>query len=301
MNVLQINGLTKSYGKIRAVNGLTMSLESGQVMGLLGPNGSGKTTTLGIILGILHSDSGSYEWFGGQYGQAEARRHIGAILETPNFYPYLDADDNLDIYRRIKELPKQNFDQILDRVGLLERRKSKFHTYSLGMKQRLAVAATLIGDPDVLIFDEPTNGLDPNGIADMRNIIQGIANEGKTVLMASHILDEVEKICSHVTILQKGHLLASGPVGHILTDNRFVIVDSEDNHKLKRVFSSVAGVVNISDKDNMLALEVEASIGATRVNQIASEAGIWLCHLEERKNTLEDEFLEITHKHTNNQ
>ncbi len=295
MNVLQIKGLTKHYGNIRALDNLTMTLEQGQVMGLLGPNGSGKTTTLGIILGILHADSGSYEWFGGRHPNHIARRHIGAILETPNFYPYLDADDNLDIYRQIKRLPKQSFDGILERVGLLERRNSKFHTYSLGMKQRLAVAATLIGSPEVLIFDEPTNGLDPSGIADMRTIIQGIANEGKTVLMASHILDEVEKICSHVTILQKGHLLASGPVGNILTDNSFVIVDSEDNEKLTRVMASVKGIVNITNKDELVSLEVDQSLAGLRINQIAAEAGIWLRHLEERKNTLEEEFLQITH------
>ncbi len=297
MNVLQIEGLSKNYGKIRALNGLNLTIESGQVMGLLGPNGSGKTTTLGILLGILHADAGSYRWFEGQYPENEARKKIGAILETPNFYPYLNADDNLDLYRKIKGAPPQSFDDILRQVNLIERRKSPFSSYSLGMKQRLAVAATLIGDPDILIFDEPTNGLDPNGIAEMRQIIQDIASQGKTVLMASHILDEVEKICSHVTILQKGKLLASGPIGHILTENSFILLNSENNDRLITLLHDKKGVLNITKKDNMIMLEVDKNLSAQAVNRLAADGGIWLSYLEERKNTLEEEFIEITQPH----
>ena len=211
MTVLQISGLTKKYGKITALKSLDLKIEQGNVYGLLGPNGSGKTTTLGIILGILKQDDGSFSWFGDKYGD-QYRLKIGAILETPNFYPYLNADENLEIIRHIKNDQNADFTELLTMVNLVDRRKSNFSTYSLGMKQRLAIAATLIGEPEVLIFDEPTNGLDPQGIAEVREILKKIANTGKTVIMASHILDEVEKICSHVAIIKKGQLLATGPV-----------------------------------------------------------------------------------------
>jgi ABC-2 type transport system ATP-binding protein len=200
MEVLAINNLSKSYGKVKALDNLNLKIEAGNVYGLLGPNGSGKTTTLGIILGILSSDTGSFKWFDGKYGD-NPRKKIGSILETPNFYPYLTASENLEIVRRIKKADKSNFDHLLKKVDLYERRRSKFQTYSLGMKQRLAIASTLIGNPEVLIFDEPTNGLDPQGIAEVRSILKNIASEGKTVILASHILDEVEKICSHVAII----------------------------------------------------------------------------------------------------
>ena len=199
MPVLQINNLTKRYGKLTALDNLNLTIEAGNIYGLLGPNGSGKTTTLGIILGILTKSSGTFEWFDGKYGD-KYRMRIGAILETPNFYPYLDAQKNLEIVQDIKQSPGDDIEALLTTVNLAHRKDSKFRTYSLGMKQRLAIAATLIGSPDVVIFDEPTNGLDPEGIAEVRNILRRVANSGKTVIMASHLLHEVEKICSHVLL-----------------------------------------------------------------------------------------------------
>ncbi|MEY3420595.1 MAG: hypothetical protein RIR48_880, partial [Bacteroidota bacterium] len=238
MSVLRINHLSKSYGKVKALNDLTITIEAGNVYGLLGPNGSGKTTTLGIILGILQQDSGDFEWFGGALGEKH-RLKIGAILETPNFYPYLNADENLEIIRHIKNDANADFDALLTLVNLKERRKSRFSTYSLGMKQRLAIAATLIGDPEVLIFDEPTNGLDPQGIAEVREILQKIARSGKTVIMASHILDEVEKICTHVAIIKKGQLLATGPVGSIINSDITVELAANDMDKLKTFLATL--------------------------------------------------------------
>ena len=164
MPVLEINNLTKKYGSIVAVNNLSLNVDKGNIYGFLGPNGSGKTTTLGIILGILHQNSGDYRWFEGQYGE-NPRRHLGALLETPNFYPYMNADENLNVVAHIKKVAHPKIDELLDLVNLTNRRKSAFRTYSLGMKQRLAIAAAMIGDPEILIFDEPTNGLDPQGIA----------------------------------------------------------------------------------------------------------------------------------------
>jgi ABC-type multidrug transport system ATPase subunit len=217
MPVLTVKNLTKSYGQLVALESLNLNVEAGQVFGLLGPNGSGKTTLLGILLDVLHPSSGTFTWFDGTEGE-HVRRRIGAFLETPNFYPYLNADQNLSLVASIKRVSNPPLDSLLELVQLKDRHRSPFRTYSLGMKQRLALAACLVGDPVVLILDEPTNGLDPEGMVEVRHIIQKIAAQGKTIILASHILDEVEKICSHVAIIKKGKLLAAGAIGSILSD-----------------------------------------------------------------------------------
>jgi len=293
MSVLVTNNLTKKYGKLTALDNLNLNIEAGNVYGLLGPNGSGKTTTLGIILGILHQDGGGYEWFDGQFGP-KARMKIGAILETPNFYPYLNAYENLRITATIKGISNPDYEKLLKLVDLYERRKSKFKTYSLGMKQRLAIAATLIGKPEVVIFDEPTNGLDPQGIAEVRNILKRIADSGKTVLMASHILDEVEKICSHVAIIKKGKLLATGPVGSILSSDPLVEVAAEDMEKLFDLMSGLDLVKNVHKIDKIFECTIDRNISAADINRIAHDHGIILTHIVGRNRRLEEEFLEIT-------
>jgi ABC-2 type transport system ATP-binding protein len=293
MSVLRTTNLRKTYGKLVALEGLDLDIQAGNVYGLLGPNGSGKTTTLGIILGILSQDSGTYEWFDGKYG-VKSRMRIGSILETPNFYPYLSAIENLKIIARIKQTNYSQFDELLKLVDLDERKRSKFRTYSLGMKQRLAIAATLVGDPDVLIFDEPTNGLDPQGIAEVRRILKRIADSGKTVLMASHILDEVEKICSHVAIIKRGKLLATGPVGSILTNDKLLEVGAEDMEKLKKWLLTNPLVKTINPLNGYLECMVEQSLSVTDINISAHREGIVLNHLVSRKRRLEEEFLEIT-------
>lgn len=295
MSVLKIEGLTKRYGKITALNNLNLTIEPGHVYGLLGPNGSGKTTTLGIILGILKQDEGEFEWFNGQYGQYH-RLRIGAILETPNFYPYLNADENLEIIRHIKKDANHNFDELLSLVDLKERRKSKFSTYSLGMKQRLAIAGTLIGQPDVLIFDEPTNGLDPQGIAEVRTILKKIADSGKTVIMASHILDEVEKICSHVAIIKKGNLLATGPIGSIINSDITVELAATDMAQLKTFLADLNIVKSLKITDKLIEITVNQDIDVSYINRLAFDHGILLSHIAGRKKRLETEFLEITSK-----
>ncbi len=293
MITLEIRGLTKRYGRITALDNLNLTIESGNIYGLLGPNGSGKTTTLGIILGILKQDSGSFEWFEGALGD-KYRMPIGAILETPNFYPYLDADDNLEIIADIKKAVDTDFTSILKLVNLEHRRKSKFRTFSLGMKQRLAIAATLIGDPDVVIFDEPTNGLDPDGIAEVRNILLKVADSGKTVIMASHILDEVEKICTHVVILKNGKLLATGPVGAILNDDITIEVSAEDMGQLKEWLSTIPWINNVKEVRNAFECSVDKSKSGSDLNKLGYEHGILISHLVTRKRRLEEEFLEIT-------
>ena len=295
MPVLQINGLTKRYGRITALDDVDLTIESGNIYGLLGPNGSGKTTTLAIILGVLQQDEGSYEWFGGQYGE-KYRTKLGAILETPNFYPYLNADDNLDIVADIKQVHDRDFDALLDLVNLSHRRKSKFSSYSLGMKQRLAIAATLIGDPEVVIFDEPTNGLDPEGITEVRNILQRVADSGKTVIMASHLLDEVEKICSHAIILKKGKLLSTGPVGTILNDDVTIEVASADMEQLATWLSTIPWIKSITRVGGIYECTAPADKNGSELNYAAFQTGLMLTHLKTRKRSLEEEFLQITNQ-----
>jgi len=295
MSVLSIKNLSKNYGNIKALDNLNWEIEQGNVYGLLGPNGSGKTTTLGIILNILQASSGSYEWFGGKYGD-NPRKQIGAILETPNFYPYKNAIDNLEIIRHIKGAKETDFHQLLEMVNLAHRKKSAFRSYSLGMKQRLAIAATMIGDPEVIIFDEPTNGLDPQGIAEVRTTLKDIADSGKTVIMASHILDEVEKICSHVAIIKNGKLLATGPVGAILSDDTLLEVASPDMDKLRTFLSDVTWVKSTTEKAGIFECMIDENHQVGEINQLAFDRGITLSHLVGRKRKLEEEFLEITNK-----
>jgi len=293
MPVLTVNSLVKNYGFLRALDGLSLTVEAGQVFGLLGPNGSGKTTLLAILLDVIHPTSGSFTWFDGREGE-HVRNKIGALLETPNFYPYLNADQNLSIVASIKGVTNPPLDSLLELVQLKERRTSSFKTYSLGMKQRLALAACLVGDPEVLILDEPTNGLDPEGMAEARRIIQKIAALGKTIILASHILDEVEKICSHVAIIKKGKLLAAGAIGSILSDQPTVEAGAPDMEKLFQFLSGIPLVKKITRGDNRLILELQAGRNADELNRLAFENGIVLNHLVMKKQSLEVEFLEIT-------
>ncbi len=295
MSVLTIQGLAKRYGKITAVDDLNLEVEKGMTFGILGPNGSGKTTTLGIILGIIHQNSGTFTWFDGRYGPWH-RHHIGALLETPNFYPYLDAVDNLKLVAHIKKVKEPRIGPLLEMVNLYHRQNSKFRTFSLGMKQRLAIAAAMIGDPEVLIFDEPTNGLDPQGIAEVRQTLKEIAGMGKTIIMASHILDEVEKVCSHVAIIKDGRMLASGTVGAIITDDMLVEVSAEDLPALRAAMEQYPAVRRIDENDHKLLLYLSEEVPPAKLNLMAFEQGLALSHLRVVKKSLESEFLEITGK-----
>jgi ABC-2 type transport system ATP-binding protein len=292
MPALTVRNLTKRYGSLMALEGLDIDIEAGQVFGLLGPNGSGKTTLLAILLDVLRPSGGSFTWFDGREGD-HVRRRIGALLETPNFYPYLDADQNLAIVAGIKRVTTP-FDDLLELVQLRERRHSPYRTYSLGMKQRLALAACLVGDPDVLILDEPTNGLDPEGMVEVRHIIQKIAARGKTIILASHMLDEVEKVCSDVAIIKKGRLLAAGMVGSILGGQPVVEVGAVEIEMLHEVLSGSPLVTKITRDANHLILQLTSDGNPGDLNRIAFERGIVLTHLVFRRQSLETEFLEIT-------
>ena len=295
MTVLQTNQLSKSYGHIKAVNQLSLEVEKGQILGILGPNGSGKTTFLGMVLDIIKKDSGSYSWFGGEHGE-NARKQLGALLETPNFYPYKNAVDNLKIIAHIKKVKHPRIDELLEIVNLSHRKKSPFRSYSLGMKQRLGIAGAMIGSPEVLIFDEPTNGLDPQGFAEVRNTIIEIGKQGKTIIMASHVLAEVEKVCTHVSIIKNGNLLASGSVGAIINDDVQVEIAAENMDALKNLLSNDSRIKKISEKEGKIILYVDSHFSAAEINQMAHHRGITLTHLVAKVKSLESEFLEITNK-----
>ena len=309
--VLSINGLTKRYGSITAVSNLDLEIERGSVFGILGPNGSGKTTTLGVLLDVTRANSGTFSWFGGLPEKTQ-RKRIGAILEVPLFYPYLSGKQNLEMVAKIKDLPGNDVDEALKMVDLYERRDSKFRTYSLGMKQRLAVASTLIGKPEVLILDEPTNGLDPRGIAEIRNIILNVAargvtiilashildvaSRGVTIILASHILDEVQKTCTHMAVLEKGKKLFSGPVDEVLNDAQWVELASENMAGLQLALSQVDFVENIQEEGEKYIIKLKHPISQAELNRFFFSKGIVLTHLALRKKSLEKYFLELLDK-----
>ena len=242
-SILSINNISKSYGRIHALKNVSFDVPAGSVYGILGPNGSGKTTLLGVVMDVLQAKSGTYSWFGNPPSEKQ-RRDIGTLLETPNFYHYLSAARNLEISASIKHTSGEDIHRVLKLVRLYERKDSKFQTFSLGMKQRLAIAACLLGDPAVLVFDEPTNGLDPSGIAEIRQLIIDLAKSGKTIILASHLLAEVEKVCTHVAILQQGSLLKSGEVVSVLSQEEWLELGAVDMEKLREVLNHFPGVKN---------------------------------------------------------
>ncbi len=298
-SILSINNLSKSYGAIRALNDVSFTVPQGSVFGILGPNGSGKTTLLGIVMDVLHSTSGSFSW-NGQPSSSALRKKIGTLLETPNFYHYLSGKANLEIAAAIKQRGAEDIDRVLETVNLLQRKDSKFSTYSLGMKQRLAIASALLGNPDILVFDEPTNGLDPAGIAEIRELIKQLNAQGKTIIMASHILDEVEKVCTHVAIIQKGVLKTTGTVNEVLsgtssTDTSISIeVSADDITALQAILQQLPGVVSVSITGNIIQLVCSESLTTTRINAHCFEKGITLSLLSQKRKNLETRFLEIT-------
>jgi ABC-2 type transport system ATP-binding protein len=294
MNILTVENLSKNYGAIKALKGVSFSVPKGAVFGILGPNGSGKTTLLGIIMSILKPTSGGYKLFE-ETPTDDHRKQIGTLLETPNFYHYLSAVRNLRIAAAIKGRGEDDIDHVLEVVNLTQRKNSAFSTYSLGMKQRLAIGSALLGNPDVLVFDEPTNGLDPVGIAEIRSLIKKLSQQGKTIIMASHMLDEVEKVCSHVAILKQGNLVASGHVNDIFLHEDIVEVSAVNLDKLDEVLATMPGLVR-KNRDNG-GIEIFYPHGQARldaINQFCFSNGVILNHLQMKKKSLESKFFELT-------
>lgn len=290
--ILETKNLNKKYGKTVAVNNLNLKIEEGTIFGMLGPNGSGKTTTLGMVLGVTNATSGTYSWFG--KGDAAAlRQDIGAILEQPIFYPYMNAVQNLEITCMIKNADKNNIEEILKTIGLLHRKTDSFKTYSLGMKQRLAIGAALIGNPKVLILDEPTNGLDPQGIAQIRSLIQEIAKSGKTIILASHLLDEVQKICTHFGVLREGNLIYQGVVKDDFSDGVTFRINSEDNTKMLAILNRELAIKKTTTRDHFVEIKISEIVSGNYINRVLIAENIILSHLSIVEKTLEEQFLEI--------
>jgi len=292
--ILTVNNLTKKFGYLTAVKNLSFTIEKGNVYGILGPNGSGKSTTLGIILNVVNRTAGEFSWFDGNTSTHDALKKVGAIIERPNFYPYMSAEKNLKLVCKIKEVSEDKIREKLELVGLLERKDSKFKTYSLGMKQRLAIASALLNDPEILILDEPTNGLDPAGIHQIREIIKKIASQGTTILLASHLLDEVEKVCSHVVILRKGEKLYSGPVDSMLASHGFFELKTKNMEDLKDLLSKHASFGNIVADNGTLTAYLKEEMNAEELNKMLFDKGIVLSHLVKRRESLEEQFLTLT-------
>ena len=295
--ILTITNLNKIYNKrVHAVKNVSFEIYKGNVYGILGPNGSGKSTTLGIVLNVVNKTSGTYQWFNGNMETHEALKKVGAIIERPNFYPYMTAEENLQLVCKIKGIPYSKIQEKLELVGLIDRKDSKFRTFSLGMKQRLAIASALLNDPEILILDEPTNGLDPQGIRQIRDLIKLIASQGTTILLASHLLDEVEKVCSHVVVLRYGEMLYHGAVDGMLSNEGFFELKTDNNTHLKEIILKHDAVATVKMEDDKLLVYLKETLEAEELNKYLFEKGIVLQHLVKRKNSLEEQFLQLTNK-----
>ncbi len=294
--VLSVKNLSKSYGYVRALNGVSFDVPQGSVFGILGPNGSGKTTLLGIVMDVLRANKGEFFWFGQPGGSSEQRKKIGSLLETPNFYSYLSGTDNLKITHAISGRgSKTEIEEVMKKVNLYDRRKSVFKTYSLGMKQRLAIGAALLGNPKVLVLDEPTNGLDPVGIAEIRNLIVELREQGHTIIMASHLLDEVEKVCTHAAILKTGNIISSGSVAEIMMDEDIVELSAIDIHALSSVLKQMGKEIIIDEKANTVQIIFpKGTAKMDEINRYCFTNGVVLTQLVLRKKRLEARFFELT-------
>ncbi len=294
-NIIKLENISKRYGKLQAVDNLSFEIKQGNVYGILGPNGSGKSTTLGILLNVVNKTSGNFSWFDGTLTTHQALKKVGAIIERPNFYPYMTAVQNLKLVCKIKQISENTIDEKLKLVNLYERRNSKFSTFSLGMKQRLAIASALLNNPEVLILDEPTNGLDPQGIHEIRQLIQQIGQDGTTVLLASHLLDEVEKVCSHVIVLQNGKKLYDGKVNELFfTHGYFELKAQTSVEKLETIFRNLEGISKITTENGGFQLFINKDISGEIINQLLFQHQIVASHLVKRKPSLEEQFLKMT-------
>jgi len=293
-SILSINRLTKNYKKLVAVNNLSFTIQKGQVLGLLGPNGSGKSTTLGMILNVVNKTSGDFTWFDGELTTSQALKRIGAIIERPNFYPYMTAYQNLELVCKIKEIDNSQILEKLEMVDLLDRKDDKFKTFSLGMKQRLAIASALLNNPEMLILDEPTNGLDPKGIHEIRAIIKEIAKKGTTIILASHLLDEVEKVCDYVIILEKGKKIYEGKVQDLSLNKHWFEIGITDKQNCIEALQSHNAIKNVSIDKDIIIVRPNHNVSGSKIVKYLSERDIYLDSIIKKYPSLEELFLSIT-------
>ena len=294
--VIRTDGLTKRYGKIVAVDGLSIEVRRGHVYGLLGPNGSGKTTTMGMLLGLVRPTSGSFSLFGSPDGHRDALHRIGSVVETPAFYPYLSGRQNLAYFQGISGRGgPSELDELLERVGLASRGGDRFQTYSLGMKQRLGLAYAMLGNPELLFLDEPTNGMDPEGMAEVRELVRGLGTSGRTVLLSSHLLHEVEQVCDSVTIISRGKLIAQGAVADLLRARRReqVRVKTTDDARAGEVLSALEWVEGVADETDSLLVTAPIARSGDLTSAL-SRAGVSVTEMAPVQTSLEEYFLEVT-------
>jgi ABC-2 type transport system ATP-binding protein len=293
--ILSLQKINKKYGQIHAVNNLSFDIKKGNIYGILGPNGSGKSTTLGIILNVVNRTSGEFSWFNGNASMHEALKKVGAIIERPNFYPYMTATQNLKLICKIKGISTEKIEEKLKTVNLYNRKDSKFSTFSLGMKQRLAIASAILNDPEVLILDEPTNGLDPQGIHEIREIIKNIAANGTTILLASHLLDEVEKVCSHAIVIREGKKLYSGKVNEMCASHGvFELQVESEQEKVLLIVEKHPAIDKVSKDHKTIIATLNKEMSASKMNKYLFDNGFIVSHLVKRKPSLEEQFLDLT-------
>ncbi|MDG1697600.1 MAG: ABC transporter ATP-binding protein [Polaribacter sp.] len=293
--ILSLHKINKKYGQVHAVNNLSFDIKKGNIYGILGPNGSGKSTTLGIILNVVNKTSGEFSWFNGNASMHEALKKVGAIIERPNFYPYMTAIQNLKLICKIKGISTEKIEEKLKTVNLYDKKDSKFSTFSLGMKQRLAIASAILNDPEVLILDEPTNGLDPQGIHEIREIIKSISAIGTTILLASHLLDEVEKICSHVIVIREGKKLYSGKVSEMTASHGLFELQVEaDLEKVLAIIEKHPAIDKVVKDHKTIIATLNKEMSASKMNKYLFDNDCIVSHLVKRKPSLEQQFLDLT-------
>jgi ABC-2 type transport system ATP-binding protein len=294
--VLRTSGLTKRFGKLEAVKNLALEVRRGEVFGFLGPNGAGKSTTVGMILGLIAPTGGSIELFGRMLGdnQWAALRRIGAVVEAPAFYPYLSGWDNLEaLARAIGDIPRAKIAEVLERVNLHDRAADKYGHYSMGMKQRLGIASTLLRDPELIVLDEPASGLDPAGYKEVRDLIPRLAHEGRALFLCSHLLHEVEQVCDRVAIIKEGIMLACAPVHELLAQGQTLQIKVDDPARATAILSGLPWINSVrGDKDHLIVDAPEES--ASRVNAALAEHGIFASELVSHGVNLESVFLQLT-------
>ncbi|GBD20095.1 ABC transporter ATP-binding protein NatA [bacterium HR28] len=293
--VLEVRGVTKRYGSFLAVADVSFSLERGQVLGMLGPNGAGKTTIICTILGLVHPDAGHIRIAGidARQNAREALRHVGALIESPTFYPYLTGRENLRILALLRNVPEMRITEVLELVGLAERAEQRVGTYSLGMRQRLAIAAAILHHPLLLILDEPTNGLDPHGIVEVRELIRGLAASGQTILLCSHVLAEVQQVCSHVLILDRGRVVAQGAIEALLAGDHAVVLRTPVPERVRVLCAMTPWLRLLAEDGNVLHIAVPSTREEEFAQLLLAEQ-IPVLELSRRSQTLERLFLETT-------
>jgi ABC-2 type transport system ATP-binding protein len=294
-SAISTRGLTKRYGSRLAVDNLDLDVRTGEIFGFLGPNGAGKTTTMRMLLGLIRPSAGEAKVLGMETGdQLDAiLMRTGAIIESPTFYPYLTGSDNLRVVARLAGAPNSRIDEVLSIVELTGASRQKFKKYSLGMKQRLAVASTLMHNPDLLILDEPANGLDPAGIVEMRGLMTRLKGEGKTIFVSSHVLHEIQQVCDRIAILNKGRIVAQGPVAQLLESRGRLRVGVSDPDKASQILHEVNWIPDVTREADSLLVTVPPD-RASDVNRALADHGIYAHELSIETASLEQYFLDMT-------